>query len=54
MVGIRPLLTIEEFDTSKVMLMSIPDVNGSLYDVSFEDVMKIFNVEKAVRFDLKV
>ena len=49
----RPLLTIEEFDISKVMLMSIPDVDGSLYDVSFEDVMKIHNVEKAVMFEVK-
>ena len=49
----RPLPTMEEFDISKVMLMSIPDVDGSLYDVSFEDVMKIYNIEKAVMFKVK-
>ncbi len=49
----RPLLTMEEFDISKVMLMSIPDVKGNLYDVSFEDIMKIYNIEKAVMFEVK-
>ena len=49
----RPLLTMEEFDISKVMLMSIPDAKGNLFDVSFEDVMKIYNIEKAVMFKVK-
>ena len=49
----RLLPTMEEFKISKIMLMSIPDVDGSLYDVSFEDVMKIYNVEKAVMFEVK-
>ena len=49
----RPLLTMEEFDISKVMLMSIPDAKGDLFDVSFEDVMKIYNIEKAVMFKVK-
>ena len=49
----RPLLTTEEFDISKVMLMSIPDAKGSLFDVSFDDVMKIYNIEKAVMFEVK-
>ena len=49
----RPLPTMEEFDIKKVMLMSIPDIDGSLYDVSFEDVMKIYNIEKAVMFKVK-
>ena len=44
---------MEEFDISKVMLMSIPDVKGNLYDVSFEDIMKIYNIEKAVMFEVK-
>ena len=33
--------------------MSIPDVKGNLYNVSFEDVMKIYNIEKAVMFEVK-
>ena len=49
----RPLLTMEEFDISKVMLMSIPDVKGNLFDESFEDVMKIYHIEKAVMFEVK-
>ena len=49
----NPLLTMEEFDISKVMLMSIPDAKSNLFDVSFEDVVKIYNVEKAVMFEIK-
>ena len=49
----KPLLTMEEFDISKVMLMSIPDVKGNLFDESFEDVMKIYHIEKAVMFEVK-
>ena len=49
----RPLLTMEEFDISKVMLMSIPDAKDSLFDESFEDVMKIYHIEKAVMFKVK-
>ena len=49
----RPLLTMEEFDISKVMLMSIPDAKDNLYDISFEDVMKIYHIEKAVMFKVK-
>ena len=49
----KPLLTTEEFDISKVMLMSIPDVKGNLFDESFEDVMKIYHIEKAVMFKAK-
>ena len=49
----RPLLTMEEFDISKVMLMSIPDSKCNLYDVTFEDVMKIYHIEKAVMFKVK-
>ncbi len=50
----RPLLTMEEFDISKVMLMSIPDAKGNLFDESsFEDVMKIYHIEKAVMFEVK-
>ena len=49
----RPLLTMEEFDISKVMLMSLPDAYGNLHDVSFEDVMKIYNIEKAAMFEVK-
>jgi len=49
----RPLLTMEEFDISKVMLMSIPDAKGNLFDESFEDIMKIYHIEKAVMFKVK-
>ncbi len=49
----RPLPTMEEFDIKKVMLMSIPDAKGSLFDVTFEDVMKIYNIEKAAMFEVK-
>ena len=49
----RLLPTIEEFDIKKVMLMSIPDEHGNLWDVTFEDVIKIYNIEKAVMFEVK-
>ena len=49
----KPLLTIEEFDISKVMLMSISDVKDNLFDESFKDIMKIYNIEKAVMFEVK-
>ena len=49
----NPLPTVEEFDISKVMLMSIPDVKSNLFDVSFEDVVKINKIEKAVMFEVE-
>ena len=49
----RPLLTMEEFDISKVMLMSIPIAKNGLFDESFEDVMKIYHIEKAVMLEVK-
>ena len=49
----RLLPTMEEFDIKKVMLMSILDAKDSIYDKSFEDVMKIYNIEKAVMFEVK-
>ena len=49
----RQLPTMEEFKISKIMLMSIPDVKGNLFDESFEDVMKIYHIEKAVMFKAK-
>ena len=49
----KPLLTMEEFKISKIMIMSLPDVKSNLYDVRFEDVMKIDNIEKAVMFKVK-
>ena len=48
----KPLPTIEEFDIKKIMLMSIPDVVGNLYDISFEDTMKEQKIEKAVMFEV--
>ena len=47
----RPLPTMEEFDIKQVMLMSIPDVKGNLFDVRFRDMMKINKIEKAVMFE---
>ena len=47
------LPTTEEFRISKIMLMSLPDVEGNLYDVSFEDVIKEEKIEKAVKFEVK-
>lgn len=49
----RPLLTIEEFKISKIMLMSIPDVKCNLYDVSFADEMKSHKIEQVVMFEVK-
>ena len=49
----RPLPTMEEFDIKQLMLMSIPDEHGNLWDVTFEDVIKIYNIEKAVMFEVK-
>ena len=49
----KPLLTTEEFKISKIMLMSIPDVKGNLFDVSFEDEMKSHKIEQAVMFEVK-
>ena len=49
----KPELTMEEFKISKIMLMSIPDVKGNLYDIKFEDIMKEKKIEKAVLFEVK-
>ena len=49
----KPLPTMEEFDIKQLMLMSIPDEAGNLWDVTFEDVMKIYNIEKAEMFEIK-
>ena len=49
----NPLPTMEEFDIKKVMLMSIPDEAGNLGDLTFKDVMKVYNIEKAVMFEVK-
>ena len=49
----RPLPTIEELKISKIMLMSLPDAKGNLFDVSFYDEMKIHNIEKAVMFQVE-
>ena len=49
----KPLLTMEEFDISKVMLMSLPDAYGNLHDVNFDDVMKLYDLKKAVKFKVK-
>ena len=49
----KPLLTMEEFKISKIMIMTLPDGNSNLYDVSFEDIMKIHKIEKAVMLEVK-
>ena len=39
---------------NKVLIKNtIPNENGNLFDKSFEDVMKIYNIEKAVMFEIK-
>ena len=39
---------------NKVLIKNtIPNENGNLFDKSFEDVMKIYNIEKAVMFEVK-
>ncbi len=49
----KPLPTMEEFDIKKVMLMTLPDGNGNLYDVSFDETIKVNKIEKAVMFEIK-
>lgn len=49
----KPLPTVEEFYIKQLMLMSMPDEAGNLWDVTFEDVMKMHNIEKAAMFEVK-
>ena len=49
----RHLPTTEEFMRGKLMLMTLPDKKGKIYDKSFEDLMKIYSIEKAVMFEVK-
>ena len=49
----KPLPTVEEFKISKIMLMSLPDIKGNLYNISFEDVLKEQKIEKAVMFEVE-
>ena len=49
----RHLPTMEEFTIGKIMLMTIPDKKGKIYDNSFEDLMKIYSIEKAVMFEVE-
>ena len=49
----KPLLTMEEFKISKIMLMTLPDGNSNLYDVSFDETIKVNKIEKAVMFEVK-
>ena len=43
----RRLPTTEEFMLGKLMLMTLPDKKGKIYDKSFEDLMKIYKIEKS-------
>ena len=47
------LPTTEEFRISKIMLMSLPNKKGKLRDKSFEDIMKMYSIKKAVMFKVK-
>ena len=49
----RRLPTTEEFMLGKLMLMTLPDKKGKIHDKSIEDLMKIYNIEKAVMFKVK-
>ena len=49
----RPLPTIEEFMISKLMLMTLPDEKGKIYNKDFKDLEKIYGIEKAVKFKVK-
>ena len=49
----RHLPTTEEFMRGKLMLMTLPDKKGKIYDKSFEDLMKIYSIEKAVMFEVE-
>ena len=49
----KHLPTVEEFDIKKIMLMSIPDEKGKIYNKDFKDMMKIYNIEKAIMFEIK-
>lgn len=46
----RHLPTMQELAIGKVMLMTLPDEKGELYDKSFEDILKIYYIQKAVMF----
>ena len=46
----RHLLTGEEFYISKIMLMSLPDGKGNLYGMSFDETIKMFCIEKAIKY----
>ena len=48
-----PLLSTEEFKISKLMLVSLPDVKGNLYDVSFDEEIKKLKIEKAIKYEIK-
>ena len=50
---VRHLPTTEEFMLGKLMLMTLPDKKGKIYDKSTKDLMKIYNIEKAVMFEVK-
>ena len=47
-----PLLTTEEFKISKLMLMSLSDIKGNLYDVSFDKSLKELKIEKAFKYEI--
>lgn len=49
----RYLPTMQEFAIGKVMLMTLPDKKGELYDKSFEDLLKIYYIQKEVMFEWK-
>ena len=49
----RPFPTGEELKISKIMLISLPDAKGNLYDISFESEMRLYDLKKAVMFEVE-
>ena len=37
---------MEEFKISKIMLMTLPDGNSNLYDVSFDETIEVNKIKK--------
>ena len=44
---------MNDLKISKLMLMSLPDIRGELYDVSFDKSLKELKIEKAVKYTIK-
>lgn len=49
----RYLPTVQEFAIGKIMLMTLPDKKGKIYDETFKDIMQLQNLEKALLLKVK-